>query len=212
MHLERQVAVTLLAFAIAACNGAEISLPNAGAQPPASRMEPVNGSDFTEAASRAALIEGYEVVAADSNGRVAAVVLYRSGDTKADPSACVFSVVEASGNGMKVVDSSEAIIECPLDSSVKEARAATTLAVGSTSISVDKEATKGHEAFLLERGADGIWYVTKASYTRSEEDATTGDMMVFVEEATYPAISNGVALGKYSYEAIKKDLVERVVE
>jgi hypothetical protein len=77
----------------------------------------------------------------------------------------------------------------------------------------DREAAKGREEFLLERGkADGIWYVTKASYTRSEEDAATGDMVVSVEEATYPATSNGVSLAKYSYAEIERDLVKRVVE
>jgi hypothetical protein len=37
-------------------------------------------------------------------------------------------------------------------------------------------------------------------------------MVVSVEEATYPATSNGVSLAKYSYAEIERDLVKRVVE
>jgi hypothetical protein len=122
-------------------------------------------------------------------------------------------MVEANGDDLNVIDSSDALVECPLDSNVEEVRATITLAVGPASVTIDREAAKGREEFLLERGkADGIWYVTKASYTRSEEDAATGDMVVSVEEATYPATSNGVSLAKYSYAEIERDLVKRVVE
>jgi hypothetical protein len=174
-------------------------------------VKPMSGNEFVEAASRAALIEGYKVVTAQGHGPIAAVVLYRAGDAKANPPVCAFSVVEASGDDVKVVGSSGAIIECPLDSSAEEVEAATTLVVGNESVTIERDAANGNEAFLLERGTDGIWYVTKASYTRSEEDAT-GDMVVFVEEAIYPTGSNGVALDKYSYAAIEKDLVKRVIE
>jgi hypothetical protein len=214
MHLERHVAIVLLASAIAACSGAEVSTANAEpARQPPMRMEvkPVSGNEFIEAASRAALIEGYKVVTAQSQGRIAAVVLYRAGDARENPPACAFSVVENYGDGVKVVGSSGAIIECPLDSSPEEVQAAITLVVGSESVTIERDAANGNEAFLLERGMDGIWYVTKASYTRSEEQAT-GDMVVSVEEAIYPTGSNGVALDKYSYAVVEKDLVKRVVE
>jgi hypothetical protein len=210
MHLERHVAIVLLASAIAACSGPEASTANAK---PALKMEakPMSGNEFVEAASRAALIEGYKVVTAQGHGPIAAVVLYRAGDAKENPPACAFSVVEASGDDVKVVGSSGALIECPLDSSAEEVEAATTLVVGNESVTIERDAANGSEAFLLERGKDDIWYVTKASYTRSEEDAT-GDMVVSVEEAIYPTGSNGVALDKYSYSAIEKDVVKRVIE
>ena len=203
MHSVRHVAIVLLASAIAACSGAEVSTANAEpARQPAMKMEvkPVSGHEFIKAASSAALIQG----------RIAAVVLYRAGDARENPPACAFSVVENYGDGVKVVGSSGAIIECPLDSSPEEVQAATTLVVGSESVAIERDAANGNEAFLLERGVDGIWYVTKASYTRSEEQAT-GDMVVSVEEAIYPTGSNGVALDKYSYAVVEKDLVKRVV-
>lgn len=213
MHLERHVAIVLLASTIAACSGAEVSTANAEpARQPALKTEvkPMSENEFVEAASRVALIEGYKVVAAQGNGRIAAVVLYRAGDAKDNPPACAFSVVEAKSNDVTVVGSSDAIIECPLDSA-EEVQAATTLVVSNESVTIERDAAKGNEAFLLERGADGVWYVTKASYTRSEEDET-GDMVVSVEEAVYPTGSNGVALDRYSYAEIEKDLVKRVIE
>jgi hypothetical protein len=216
MHLERHVLMILLASTMAACSGAEVPVANAGVkQQLVSRAEtaPISGSEFVEVASKTAMIDGYETAVAEGNGRIAAVVLYRPGDAKSNASTCVFRMVEANGDDVKVIDSSDALIECPLDSNVEEVRATTTLAVGPASVTIEREAAKGREEFLLERGkADGIWYVTKASYTRSEEDAATGDMVVSVEEATYPATSNGVSLAKYSYAEIERDLVKRVVE
>jgi hypothetical protein len=216
MHLERRVAMILLASTIAACSRAEVPLANSktGQQLASSnRAESINGNEFLEVASRAAMIEGYETVVAQGDGQIFAVVLYRLGDAEANPPACVFRLVEATSAGASVIDSSDALIGCPLDSSAEEVRASTTLTVGPTSVSVEREAAKGREEFLLERGrADGIWYVTKASFTNSEEDAATGDMVVSIAEATYPATSDGVALGKYSYAGIEDDLVKRVVE
>jgi hypothetical protein len=215
MHLERHVLMILLASIVAACSGAEVPVANAGVKQPVSSAETalVSRNEFVEVATKTAMIAGYETAVAEGNGRVAAVVLYRPGDAKSNPSTCVLRVVEANGDDAKVIDSSDALIECPLDSNVEEVRAATTLTVGSASVTIEREAAKGREEFLLERGkADGIWYVTKASYTHSEEDAATGDMVVSVDEATYPATSNGVSLAKYSYAAIEKDLVKRVVE
>lgn len=214
MHLERHVGMVLLASAITACSGTEVSTANAEPAPqPALKTEvkPMSGNEFVETASMAALIDGYKVVTVQGRGRIAAVVLYRAGDAKENPPACVFSVVEANGDDVKVVASSGALIECPLDSSAEEVQAATTLAVGNESVTIERDAANGNEAFLLERGTDGVWYVTKARYTRSEEDAT-GDMVVSVEEAIYPTGSNGVALAKYSYIAIEKDLIKRVAE
>jgi hypothetical protein len=216
MHLERHVLMILLASTVAACSGAEVPVTNAGVkQQPVSSAEtaPISRNEFVEVASKTAMIDGYETAVAEGNGRIAAVVLYRPGDAKSNASTCVFRMVEANGDDVKVIDSSDALVECPLDSNVDEVRATTTLAVGPASVTIEREAAKGREEFLLERGkADGIWYVTKASYTRSEEDAATGDMVVSVEEATYPAASNGVSLAKYSYAEIERDLVKRVVE
>lgn len=216
MHLESHVAMILLASMIAACSRAEVPLANSdtGQQPASStKAESINGSEFDEVAIRTAMIEGYEPVVARGNGQIVAVVLYRRGDSENNPPACVFRIVEATSAGARVIDSSDALVECPLDSSAEEVRASTTLAVGLTSVTVEREAAKGREEFLLERGqADGVWYVTRASYTNSEEDATTGDMVVSKAEATYPATSDGVALGKYSYAGIEEDLVKRVVE
>jgi hypothetical protein len=216
MHLERHVAMILLASTVAACNGADVPLANsdAGQQPASStRAEPTNGTELLEIASKTAMIDGYETAAAQSNGQIVAVVLYQPGDAEANPPTCVFRLVEATSVGAKVIDSSDALIECPLDSSADEVKASTTLEVGPTSVTVEREAAKGREEFLLERGeTDGVWYVTKASYTRSEEDAATGDMVVSINEAIYPATSDGVTLGKYSYASIEKDLVKRVVE
>jgi hypothetical protein len=216
MHLERHVLMILLASTMAACSGAEVPVANAGVkQQLVSRAEtaPISGSEFVEVASKTAMIDGYEAAVAEGNGQTAAVVLYRSGDAKANPSTCVFRIVEADGEDVKVSASSDALIECPLDSNVEEVRATTTLAVGPASVTIEREAAKGREEFLLERGkTDGIWYVTKASYTHSEEDTATGEMVVSVDEATYPATSNGVSLAKYSYAAIERDLVKRVVE
>jgi hypothetical protein len=216
MHLERRVLMILLASTVAACSGAEVPVANAGVkQQPVSSTEtaPISRNEFVEVASKTAMIDGYETAVAEGNGRIAAVVLYRPGDAKSNASTCVFRMVEANGDDLNVIDSSDALVECPLDSNVEEVRATTTLAVGPASVTIDREAAKGREEFLLERGkADGIWYVTKASYTRSEEDAATGDMVVSVEEATYPATSNGVSLAKYSYAEIERDLVKRVVE
>lgn len=216
MHLERYVAITLLACTIAACSRAEIPLANSGItqQPPSStKIESIKGNELLEVAIKTAMMAGYEPVVAKGAGKVVAVVLYRRGDAEANPPTCVFRLVEATSAGVKVIDSSESLIECPLDSSAEEVRANTTLTVGPASMTVEREEAKGHEEFLLERGqADGIWYVTKASYTNSEEDAATGDMVVSLAEATYPATSDGVALGRYSYAGIENDLVKRVVE
>jgi hypothetical protein len=215
MHLERHVLMILLASIVAACSGAEVPVANAGAKQPVSSTEtaPVSRNEFVEAARKTAMIDGYEAAVAEGNGRIAAVVLYRPGDAKLNASTCVFRMVEANGDDVKVIGSSDELIECPLDSNVEEVRATTTLAVGPASVTIERETAKGREEFLLERGkADGIWYVTKASYTHSEEDAATGDMVVSVDEATYPATSNGVSLAKYSYAEIERDLVKRVVE
>jgi hypothetical protein len=215
MHLERHVLMILLASIVAACSGAEVPVANAGAKQPVSSTEtaPVSRNEFVEAARKTAMIDGYEAAVAEGNGRIAAVVLYRPGDAKLNASTCVFRMVEANGDDVKVIGSSDELIECPLDSNVEEVRATTTLAVGPASVTIERETAKGREEFLLERGkADGIWYVTKANYTHSEEDAATGDMVVSVDEATYPATSNGVSLAKYSYAEIERDLVKRVVE
>jgi len=214
MRLERHVAIVLLA-GISACSGADVSKADTGGtQNAASKTQakPMDENQFIEAASRAALIDGHQVAAAKADGQIAAVVLYRQGDAETTPPVCVFRVVEANSRGISVVGSSDALIGCPLDSSAEEVRAGITLAVGPAVVTIEKEAANGNETFLLERGEDGIWYVTKASYARPEEDASTGDMVVFVEEATYPPSRNGMPLGEYSYAAVEKDLVKRAIE
>lgn len=216
MHVERKVALVLLAFVVAACGGGEVPTANAGVRhdSTASRIKakPMNQGEFIAAASKVAQVDGGEVVIAQGNEKIAAIVLYHRGDAEANPPRCALRLVEASSGAVRVVDSSSAIVDCSLDTRAEEVRAATKVAVGSASITLEKDSARGHEAFEIERGEDGVWYVTKVSYARSEEDAATGDMVAFIEEVAFAQAQKGIPLGKFSYGAIEKDLVRRVVE
>jgi hypothetical protein len=164
-----------------------------------------------EAAIRVTSNEGGEVVATKVAGPVSVVVRFRKSDTN-NPSSCVLSIVEQGRGGASVVATNDALLACPSASDAGQVKARVKLSVAESQVSVSSEGEAGPTEIEMQRVEGGAWYVTKASFTYSEEDEESGDMVVVNEAVAYPLASRKLKVSDYSYRSVKADLVKTEVK
>jgi hypothetical protein len=167
--------------------------------------------ESAEAAIRVTSEEGGEVVATKVAGPVSVVVRFRQADAN-NPSSCLLSIVEQGRGGASVVAANDTLLACPSASDAGQVKARVKLSVAENRVSVSNEGEAGPTEIEMQRLDDGVWYVTKASFTYSEEDEESGDMIVVNEAVAYPPASRKLKVSDYSYRSVKADLVKTEVK
>jgi len=174
-------------------------------------MSAMEKEGTAEAAIRVTSSEGGEVVTTKASGPVSVVVRFRKADTS-NPSSCLLSIVEEGRGGASVVAANDALLACPSASDAEQVNARVKLSVAENQVSVSSEGGTGPTEIEMQRFEDGVWYVTKASFTYSEEDEESGDMVVVTEAVAYPLASRKLKVSDYSYQSVKADLVKAEVK
>jgi hypothetical protein len=155
-----------------------------------------------------------EVVAVESAPPTAVVIRYRKGDVTSSPSSCSVSIVEwdeGKGKG-EVVATNNSILECSLALSVEEVKERAEVSVENDKISISGDGDKGGVEFDLYRESDGLWYVSRVSFTYPEEDSESGDVIVVKEVVSLQRAVRHLRFSDYSYDAIRGDLARTSVE